>query len=296
MDEERLLELRESHEGAESTYSVEVTDLVDRMALSADALVDWSADEREADPMLVFGPITEAEVSDAAYPRRVYETDGSAFVPVPDELLASAPGGLGLDLESYDDANPLLFEAVAMDETAGLVPARFGDGTPYSREPLPDTPEESDPVAEETIAHADTDADATPRPETVDAPIDPDLVERAVAETDVTPAALVGALEELSRRDLVGEENTAPGYPPLTVDDRAVCIVADDAWETELAPELGVDDPAVLEAAAGVHERQARRLIDEADAEDYEGFDEDRAAVVTDERDTAEWDDAGIGA
>lgn len=292
MDDDRLLALREGHaesDAEESTYAVVVTDLVERMELSADALVDWNADERDETPMLVFGPISEDEVADAAYPRRLYETDGEVFVPVPDSLLRTDPGdGLGLDLASYDDGNPLLFEAIGTDSTVGLVPARFGDGTPYGREPRPDAPEDSDPVAEGVLEREG--GDPSPRPETLDAPIDPDLVERAIAETDVVLDDLAPVLEGIRRRSLVGEAESVSDRPPLTVDERAVCLV-DDAWSTAIPAGLEAEvDEVALEAAKSVHERQAERLIDRAGAEEYRSVRAEYDAVVTDERDTAEWE------
>lgn len=294
MDEDRLLELREGHEAADATYVVAAADLLERTALSADDLVDWSPDEEGGDPMLVFGPLAEAAIDDAAYPRRIYDLDGETYVPVPDELLeAPPPDGLGLDLETYDPDAPLLFEAVATDETVGLLPVRFADGRPYAQEPQPDVSERSDPVAEAELEREGRDP--TPRPETVDAPIDPDLLEESVTATDADPGAVTAVLEELNRRELVGEGDIVSERPPLSVDDRAVCLLPGDAWEAELGPRLEEEDPDALEAAGEIHERQARRLVDEAGAEEYRGFDEEYAAVVTFERETAAWEVAGTG-
>lgn len=277
---------------SESSYAVDVTALLERLDadLGPGTVVDWGADE-EGDPMLVFGPLDEGGIDDAAYPRRCYERDGDAYVPVPDRLLRAPPGdGIGLDLESYDPSTPLLFDSVATDVTVGLVPVRFADGTPYGDEPLPDAPERSDPVAEAVLEHDETTADGTPRPETVDAPVDPDVLEETVGERDLALGDLADVLETIERRDLVGEADAVGEYPPISADDRAILVVPDDFWERTLEPQLEAADPGALEAATTVHERQARRLIEAADAPGYADALASHDVVVSWERDTAEWE------
>lgn len=307
MDDDRLLELHPSDESAESTFAVTVTPLVERLEIPADSHIDWNIDERDRDPMLVFGRIDEDEIPDAAYPRRLRAADGEVTAPVPDTLLATdPPGGLGVDLDLDPGSDPrsdrednadgsLLFDAVATDETIGLVPVRFADGTPYGQEPQPDVSSESDPVAEATLDHDDSTADGTPRPETLDAPIDPELLEAVLEERDVALDSVAPVLEGLNRRELVGEADAVGEYPPLGVDDRGVCVIDDDEWDVRLADRLDIDDEDVLEAAREIHNRQAKHLVSAAGATEYRGFDGEYDAVVTDERDTAEWEVAEPG-
>ncbi len=300
MDDDRLLELHRAGKSTESPLAVTVTPVLERLEMPEDSHIDWNVDERDQDPMLVFGRISEDEVSDAAYPRRLHDTDGEISAPVPDTLLSTdPPDGIGLERESYDPDNPLLFESIATGETVGLIPARFDDGTPFRREPLPETDTRSDPIAQAELERDDASDDPSPRPETIDAPIDAEVLETVVEKTDVSFKALSGVLEDLSRQRLVGESNAVGEYPPVAVDDRGICIVSNDEWEERLEPELSMDDSSVLEAARLVHNRQAKRLL--AEIEDPEkrhrGFDEEYDAIVTDERETAEWDvtEAGSG-
>ncbi|WP_049915369.1 hypothetical protein [Natrialba taiwanensis] len=291
---------RRTESGDERTYIVDITDLVERTELPSGPVIDWNTDARDADPMLVFAPLPLDEIDDAAFPRRVIETDAGTYAPVPDDLLRVDPdSGLGIDLTTYDDDNPLLFEAVATDETIGLLPARFADGTPFDAEPLPETPSESDPVAEETLAHefetevdADTEATtrATPRPETVDAPIDAEIIATVVDETETAESELADALETIHQHDLLRIEDIVPGREPLSVDGRVIFPVPADAWTIEVGAELDADE-GVLEAARTAHERQANRLLERADATDYrdELADDEFAVAVSVELDTTEW-------
>lgn len=293
MDEDRLLELRRSRESAESAYAVAVTPLSERLELTAGDPIDWDVDAREGELMLVFGRPAEYDRSEAAYPRRLREGDGEVLAPVPDQFLeADPPRGLGLDLEPGDDAS-LLFDSVAMERTVGLLPVRFEDGTPYEAEPLPDAPERSDPIAEAALEHGDATGTPEPRPETLDAPIDPEVIEATLQETDVAYEHLASALEELSRRRLVGEADAVADYPPLALDDRGICVVDPEVWTDRLADQLAVDG-ATLQAARTAHVRQATALLSAADApkraREYREFDEAYDAVVTDERETAEWE------
>ncbi|MFC6718782.1 hypothetical protein ACFQGT_15155 [Natrialbaceae archaeon GCM10025810] len=302
LDEDLLLELRATDETAASALALEVTPLFDRIEAGAEDPIDWDVDERGDVPMLVGNPIDEDDIPDAAYPRRLREErlerrgdDSTAVVaPVPDAFVtADPPDGLGIDLEAYDDGNPLLFDAVGIDETVGLVPVRFDDGEPYAAEPLPDVGEGSDPVAEGYLEHEEG-ADPTPRPETMDAPLDPAVLESVLAERDVDAADVIGILEAVERHDLVGIDDHVAGVPPLSIDTRAVCLLPEDAWTERIGPELeaeGVDvDPEALAAARAVHELQARALIDLAAATEHEGPADEYAPAVTDAQDTAEWD------
>ncbi|RKD97285.1 hypothetical protein [Halopiger aswanensis] len=296
LDDDRLLELRKTDESAASELALELTPVTEFMDAAAGDQIDWDVDEYEDQPMLVCSAIPDAQVADAPYPRQLLEESGEIVAPVPDPLVrAEPPEGLGLDLEAYDPSQPLLFDAITAAETIGLVPVRFDDGEPYRAEPLPNTPDDSDPIAEGTIEH-ERDGDPTPRPETMDAPIDPLAFDDVMANapTDVPEADVVGILEAIETHDLVGAGDHVAGKPPLSVDDRAVCLLPDDAWTERLAPALeerDVDvDLGALEVAKAVHERQAEELVAAAGTDEYDDLLEAYAVVVTDERDTAEWE------
>ncbi|GAB3664224.1 hypothetical protein [Halopiger thermotolerans] len=296
LDDDRLLALRDTDESAASELALELTPVAEFMDAAAGDRIDWDVDEYEDQPMLVCSAIPDEQTADAPYPRQLLEEGGEVVAPVPDPLVrAEPPEGLGIDLEAYDPARPLLFDAITAAETIGLVPVRFDDGEPYRAEPLPETPDDSDPVAEETIER-EREGDPTPRPETMDAPIDPLAFDDAMADapTDVPEADVVGLLEALETHDLVGTADHVAGKPPLSVDHRAVCLLPDDAWTERLAPALeerDVDvDPDALAVAKAVHERQAERLVAEAGTDDYADLLGEYAVAVTDARDTAEWE------
>ena len=301
LDDDRLLELRETATTAASELALELTPVAEFMGAERGDHVDWDVDEYEGEPMLVISEIPDEATGDAPYPRRLREEGGELVAPVPDPLVrAEPPEGLGLDLESYDADRPLLFDAMTAAETIGLVPVRFDDGEPYRTEPLPETPDDSDPVAEETIAH-ERDGDPTPRPETMDAPIDPLVFDDVMADapTDVPAADIVGILEAIETHDIASVSNHVAGKPPLTVDDRTVCLLEDGAWTERIAPGLeaeGIDvDADALEVAERIHERQAADLIDAADTDEYDDLDGEYDVVVTAERDTAAWEVSETG-
>ncbi|MDF9746523.1 hypothetical protein [Natrinema salsiterrestre] len=296
LDEDRLLELREATETAASALGIEVTPVADYAGASSGDHIDWDVDDYGDEPMLVFAGIEEAAAGDAPYPRRLREEDGEIVAPVPDPLVrADPPAGLGLDLEEYDADDPLLFDAITAGETIGLVPVRFDDGRSYRAEPLPGVADDSDPVAEGIVEHEGR-GDPTPRPETTSAPIDADVLESALDETerDVAETDVVGLLEAIERLDLVGTGDHVAGVPPLSADHRAVCLLEADVWTDRLGPELEANDvdvdPDALAVARAVHERQASVLIDAAGTTEYRGLEDEYALIVTDASDTAEWD------
>ncbi|MGQ3414155.1 hypothetical protein ACT4ML_18155 [Natrinema sp. LN54] len=301
LDDDRLLALRETDETAASELAVVVTPVADHMGAASGDHIDWDVDDYEDVPMLVCSGIEEAATADAPYPRQLREEGGEIVAPVPDPLVrADPPEGLGLDLESYDTDDPLLFDAITTGETIGLVPVRFDNGETYRADPLPGVADDSDPVAEEVIAHEDR-GDPTPRPETMSAPIDADAFEAALAAADRDAPAtdVIGILEAIERFDLVGTGDHVAGVPPLSADERAVCLLEDDVWTARLGPELEAEsvdvDPDALAVARAVHERQARELIDAAGTTEYEGLADEYAPIVTDARDTTEWDVAEPG-
>ncbi|WP_247000248.1 hypothetical protein [Halosolutus gelatinilyticus] len=295
-DDDRLHELRETAETAASTFAIDVSALADRMRARPGDPIDWAVDDdaREKFPMLVTSAIDERATGDAPHARRLREEGEAVVAPVPDPLLdADPPDGIGLDLDTYEPDRGLLFEAITTDETIGFVPVRFRDGEPFAAEPLPGVAEDSDPVAEETIRH-ESDRDPAPQAKTLDAPIDPDLLEETIAELDADRSTVTAALEAIERQELAGTGDHVADRPPLSVDDRAVCLLPDDAWTDRLAEELeaaSVDltDDA-LRAAREIHEREAMRLAEAAGKRDYYTPSTEYAAVVTAERETAEWE------
>lgn len=296
LDDDRLLELRETDESAADELALELTPVAEFMDAASGDRIDWNVDEYEGQPMLVCSGIPDEQVADAPYPRQLVEEANAIVAPVPDPLVrAEPPAGLGLDLESYDADRPLLFDAITAAETIGLVPVRFDDGEPYRAEPLPGVADDSDPVAEGVIEH-EREVDPTPRPETMDAPIDPVVFDDVMADVanDIPEADVVGILEAIKMYGLVGTGDHVAGAPPLSIDDRAVCLLEDGAWAERLAPaleanDMGIDDDA-LAAAREVHERQAERLLEMADTDAYDDLEGEYEPVVTAERETAEWE------
>lgn len=298
MRDDRLLELRETNETAASSLAIDVTAVVDRMEASADDHIDWDIDERDDLPMLVVSRIDEAATADAPYPRQLREEGSLVVAPVPDPLIqAEPPDGLGLEIDDYDPDRPLLLDVIGTEETIGFVPVRFSDGTVYGAEPLPDVETDSDPIAEETIDH-ESGGDPSPRPETVSAPIDPDLLEAVLADSD-SESDVIGLLEAIERHDIVGPDDTVAGYPPLSVENRALCILEEGSWTDEIAPELKAADVDVNMDSLGIvrtiHERQAERLVEAADESEYQEAIPEYDVVVTEERDTTESEVADPG-
>lgn len=296
LDENRLLELIETEATTASALAIEMTLVAEFVDAEPDEQIDWDVDEREDEPMLVVTKIPDEQVADAPYPRQLREDDGGLVAPVPDPLVeADPPEGLGLEIDSYDSDRPLLFDAIRAGETVGFVPVRFGDGSPYRAEALPGVAEDSDPVAEETIAR-ERDGEATPRPETVDAPIDPAVFDDVLADSgvDVSESAVVGILEAIKTHDVVGTGDHVAGVPPIAVDGRGVVLLESDAWTNRLAPELearGVsvaDD--VLEGAREIHERQTARLINRSERDGDAVLEGEYEPVVVEATETAEWD------
>ncbi|MDS0477525.1 hypothetical protein [Natrinema sp. 1APR25-10V2] len=299
LDDDRLLELRETDETAASALAVVVTPVTEYLGASPGDHIDWDIDQHEDQPMLVCSGIEDAATADAPYPRELREEDGEIVAPVPDTLVRTEPPeGLGIALEVYDTNRPLLFDAIAVGETIGLLPVRFDDGEAYRAEPLPDVGGDSDPVAEEVIEHEGR-GDPTPRPETMAAPIDPAVLESALAKRDADETNVIGLLEAVEGYDLVGTGDHVAGVPPLSADSRAVCMLPEDVWTERIGPELEAEGVAVAEdalaAARAVHERQAKVLIDAAETTEYEELEDEYALVVTDAQDTTEWDVAEPG-
>ncbi|WP_049925417.1 hypothetical protein [Halopiger goleimassiliensis] len=294
LDDDRTLELRETATTAASELAIELTPVAEFMDAQVGDHIDWDVDEYEGEPMLVLSGIPESQTGDAPYPRRIREEDGDLVAPVPDPLVrAEPPEGLGLDLESYDADRPLLFDAVTLGETIGLVPVRFDDGEVYRPEPLPGVADDSDPVAEEVIDR-EREGDPTPRPETMDAPIDPLVLDDVMADapTDVPVADVIGILEGIETHDVVSVADHAAGTDPVSVDERVVSFLPADSWAERIAPALETADVDVdgdaIEVAAAIHERQAEELL--ARADERPDLDGEYEPVVTDERDTAEWE------
>ncbi len=296
LDDDRLLALRETAATSTSELALELTPVAEFVDATPGDHVDWDVDEYEGEPMLVLSGIPDDRTADAPYPRRLREESGEVVAPVPDPLVrADPPEGLGLDLEAYDPDRPLLFDAMTAAETIGLVPVRFDDGEPYRAEPLPETPDVGDPVAEGTIER-ERGGDPAPRPETMDAPIDPLIFDEVVADapTDVPVADVVGILEAVETHDLVGTGDHVAGVPPLSADGRAVPLLPEAAWTERIGPELegtGIDAAGdALAVARECHETQARELIDAAEEPEYRDLADEYTPLVTEARDTAEWE------
>ena len=286
-DEERLVPLL-TREGA---FLVDVTGPVRTADVPEEGTFAWRLREEGDVPRLALAPVDDPDEAGDLSARELSRTDDALTIGVPEPLLVD---GLGLDTADYDDDNPLLFKpgeitdgiAVGMKDATStrkgeaggtaeraieLVPVRFTDGTPYRDEPIEESSMDSDPVAEAELAR-DRGDDATPRSETVSAPIDAEVVDETLETTDAPRADVVRALEAIARHDLVGQADDDTAYDPPVVDDRMLVALDDDTWNEKVALELD-DDDAVVEAAREIHARQAEDLLERSgdEGERFEG-------------------------
>lgn len=286
-DRERLVPLHAN----DGEFTVDVTEPVRMADVPEEGSFAWSLREAGDVPRLALAPVDDADEA-GALPVRELSTDGERLtIDVPDPLVDD---GLDLDAETYDDDAPLLFrsdeitDGVAVGMDAGgepgavadvaleLVPLRYADGRPYRNEPVDDGELDSDPVAEAALDRENGGAGA-PRSESISAPIDAPILDDVVETTGVPREPVVGALEAMTRHELVGEADDDTPYEPLTADDRVLVGLDDATWRDEVVPELDVDD-ATAEATREVHARQADVLL--GDAEDARERFEGRTPVV----------------
>lgn len=281
-DEDRLIALRKDAHGTDDGFAVAVTEPVEEAGIPAGVTIEWTMYLAADIPRLVFGEIAEGSDEEAVNPRELLDADGRMIAPVPTALLGGGDRGLGLDLDAYDDANPLLFEPTAIDDPtpienpAGrqpapllepaieLEPVRFDDGTPYRRDPQ-DEAVDSDPVAEGVLERSD-DADPDPKSDAISAPIAAPIVDDVAETTGVSRDDLTGVLETIARRDVIDTDDAMTDADAFTVEDRVVALVEEGAWTEEIAPVLDADEDA-LTAARLAHERQTERLLRRGDVE-----------------------------
>jgi len=274
----------------DGAFAVDVGGQIETADLPDGSAVVWRLREEGDVPRLALVPVPEDEVPDGTVAGYVGE---DATVPIPRAIVTE---GLDLDSQEYDPDNPLLFKPDEIDEGAAaaamptgapapaagtaleLQPVRFADGTPYRDEPVPEESLDSDPIAEAELER-DADAESAPQAGTVSAPIDAGFVDDVLATRGVDGEQVIEVLEALARHDLIGPEDDATKYDPLTVDDRAVIVVDADVWEAEIAPAVDVDRDA-LDAARKIHHRQAASLYDRANADEEREIAESRDAVV----------------
>jgi|GEM_PF-6406751 len=286
IDRDRMVELGRE----EGAFVADVAEQVETAGLPDGSAVVWRLREEGDVPRLALVPVPEAEIPDDTVAGHVGEDDA---VPIPRALVAE---GLELDPEEYDPDNPLLFKpgeiesgvaaaamptgapAPAADTALELQPVRFADGTPYRDDPVPEESLDSDPIAEAALDR-DAEAEGAPQSGTVSAPIDSSFVDDVLASRGVDREQVIEVLEAVARHDLIGPEDDATEYDPLTVDDRAVIVVDADVWEAEIAPEVDVDRDA-LDAARKIHHRQAADLYERANADEEREIAESRDAVV----------------
>lgn len=274
-DEERLVPLRVR----DGEFRLDVTRPVRTVDASAGEPVAWRLREAGDVDRLLLVPVDDADEAGALPASELSETNGSITARVPETLIAD---GLGLDPDSYDGDNPLLFEpetvaddvAVGMEpsgepgdvaETAvELTPVRFSDGTPFGDEPLSESALDSDPVAE-TVSEREEGAEGAPRSDAISAPVDPGLVDDVIQTGDASREAVVEALETMARRGLVTEADNEAEARPVVEDDRAVVGLESDTFERKVTANLDADRTTV-EAVHAIHARQADALLERAGA------------------------------
>lgn len=291
-DEERLIPLLTR----EDVLLVDVTEPIQIADVPEEGTFTWRLREEGDVPRLAFAPIDDPDEAEARHTKKVSTRDDALTIEVPKPLLVD---GLGLDIEKYDDDNPLLFKPneiadavevgiIPHNEPSGpvgvaieLVPMRFADGTPYRDEPVSEPSMDSDPVAQGEIAHNRGD-EATPRSETISAPIDAAFVDEVLETTAVPRTEVVQALESISRYDLVSEADDDTEYEPLAVDDRVVIGLDDDTWTEKVAQELDSND-ATIKAIREIHTRQANDLLQRS-GDDQRKFEDHIPVVIQPDR------------
>lgn len=279
-DEDRLVPLH-ARDGA---FRVEVTGPLRTVDAEPDEPVGWRLRERGDVDRLLIVPLEDPDGGGALPTSELSESDGTIAAEVPEALLRD---GLDLDLGSYDDDNPLLFEprvvtdGVAVgSETRGepgdaaeraveLVPVRFSDGTPFEPDPVAESALDSDPVVE-TVQERERDGDGTPRSEAIDAPVDPDVVDAVVETGGASRDAVVRTLETIDRRDLLTVGDNDSDSRPVVADDRAVIGVDGETFQRRVVARVDADG-TTLDAVRAIHARQADDLLEAADASS-EGF------------------------
>jgi hypothetical protein len=281
-DEERLVLLHARDDG----YIVDVTEPVQHSAVPEAGTFAWRYREEGDVDRLALAPVDDPDDACALPTLELSDLDDALTIAVPEPLLAD---GLGLDTAPHDDDNPLLFEPRELDDGIAvgmgpegdpgvtwavaieLVPVRFSEGTPLHHEPIDAGSLDSDPVAEAQLAHED--GEGTPRSDAISAPLDPPVFGDVVEEADAPRDQVVGALETISRQNLVGPENDRTSFGPLVVDEHVVVGLEEDTWQETVAAELDAD-VAALQASREAHARQAAALVPQSEGEDadYGGY------------------------
>lgn len=235
--------------------------------------VDFIWDDGDEDPMLIFGKLPDragdGEFEDAARTRTVSDHQSTLSVKPPKEFLESDPDlGLGLDIDAYDNSNPLLFEPLVMEDAVGLVPIDHYEAvTAAQREAEGDEAEEGD----------DAEADA-PRQTDPEHPVSESAVATAAQVTGVTAAALQSALAMVA--EAVGPDDVEPveEFAPLEADGHTVLVVDDEQWR-RIAEQAGLDD-TVGEAARLAHTQYAEDLAVAHGGSEFRRFSRRYDAVV----------------
>jgi hypothetical protein len=193
--------------------------------------------------------------------RSVLGDGNSRWVKPPKPILESAEraGGLGLDHDSYDNTDALLFDPLPDPERGmiGLQPVGF-------ESVVGDRGDESDGATTGEPTHPLPDTAVATAAEVTG--VDREQVARALAS--VTDALA-------SDPDLV---TPAPGYERLSLPDREVVVVADETWA--ILQDRCDLPPDVVDAVRVAHTQTAEDLVVEHGDASYRRFSREFGAIV----------------
>lgn len=237
----------------------------------------------EDGPMLLLGKIPSDEADDSQRARKVSDRGSTLSVKPPKEFLEDDPEfGLGLDIDTYDNDNPVLLDSMVTAGSVGLVPLGFAD----ELEELSESETETETAAEAaTEAETEADVDGADAEDQADTsgpghPVGVDAVTTAAQLTGIDEDELHGALETLQDTVTVDDVEAADDFEPLDAGDRVVIVVEREAWE-RLEETLGLDH-ALAEAARMAHTQQAEDLAVDYGGDEFRRFSRQYSAVVFD--------------
>lgn len=215
--------------------------------------------------MLRLGKIPSSEADDSPRARKVTDRGDTLSVKPPKDYLEDDPTfGLGLDIDHYDNDNPLLLEALVAEESIALFPVGFAD----------DLEQEGEEDAPDSSEQASGDVDDERRGH----PVAPEAVATAAQLTGVDEADVDAALEAIADVVSVEDVERVEEFELLEADDRVVAVVDREAW-ARIAEEVGLED-AVAEAARMAHTQQGEDLAVEHGGSEFRRFSRRYSAVV----------------
>ncbi|MFC4553614.1 MULTISPECIES: hypothetical protein [Halorussus] len=212
-------------------------------------------EDAETDPLLILNRADDPGENPDSNPelRRVMDTGTSLSVKIPRRHLDEF--GLGLNLDDYDNENPLLFEPLVDDGLVGLVPLGYVDGREFVPRAFRDqdsgetTPEESE--SEQATLGGSVESTATP--------ISEQAITAAAQTVGVNRDRLVDVLETINESVSEDDLNLIDEASPVQLDDVTVYFVTPETWP-DAADDLALDED-LLEAAKLAYVRASEEII-----------------------------------